>query len=76
MNKQEIQDRIIAINNEMTQLKANYAKLEGHLGEAQHWMSTLLKFETEQEAKSLEVDCSDAACKDAQQNIEKVYLGE
>jgi hypothetical protein len=47
LNKLEIQSRIEAINMEMTQTKANYAKLEGHLGEAQHWLVEAIKKETE-----------------------------
>ncbi len=39
MTKDELQTRIAQINNEMIQTKANYAKLEGHLGEAQHWLT-------------------------------------
>jgi hypothetical protein len=45
LNKEELQQRIMQIDAEMTQLKANYAKLEGHMGEAQHWMSLLVKGE-------------------------------
>lgn len=41
MNKQQIEERISAITNEMAMLKANYAKLEGHLNEAQHWLMQL-----------------------------------
>lgn len=45
MNKEQIQDRINQINKEMIQTKANYAKLEGHLGEAQHWLIQAVKKE-------------------------------
>lgn len=45
MNKEELQQRIMQIDAEMTQLKANYAKLEGHMSEAQHWMSLLVQGE-------------------------------
>jgi hypothetical protein len=45
MNKHEIQARIDIINNEMIQTKANYAKLEGHLDEARHWMAQAMKKE-------------------------------
>lgn len=48
MNKQELEARIMQIDNEMTQLKANYAKAEGHLAECQHWMMELIKKETEE----------------------------
>ena len=41
MNLEEIELRIKQISNEMTQTTALYAKLEGHLGEAQHWLSQL-----------------------------------
>lgn len=51
MNKVEIQARIEAINNEMIQTKANYAKLEGHLGEAQHWLVEAIKKETEEQVE-------------------------
>ena len=46
MTKEELQDRIIAINNELTATKANQAKLEGHLAEAHHWLATLFKNES------------------------------
>jgi uncharacterized protein YpuA (DUF1002 family) len=46
--KDEIQQRIETINNEMAQVRSSYAKLEGHLAEAQHWLSQLeLKKENE-----------------------------
>lgn len=47
MTKDELQLRIAQINNEMIQTKANYAKLEGHLGEAQHWLTELINKEVE-----------------------------
>lgn len=43
MTREEIEQRIATINNEMTLIKSNYAKLEGHLAEAQHWLSSLTK---------------------------------
>lgn len=45
MNKEEIQTRISAISQEMVQTKAHYVKLEGHLGECQHWLSEMIKSE-------------------------------
>ena len=45
MDKHQLQARIEAINAEMVQLKANYAKLEGHLGECTHWLQETLKAE-------------------------------
>jgi prefoldin subunit 5 len=47
MNKQDLEQRISAITNEMSLVKANYAKLEGHLNECQHWLETLNKSEKE-----------------------------
>ena len=43
MNKEQLHERITTISDEMAVLKANYAKLEGHLGEATHWLTELLK---------------------------------
>ena len=40
MNKEILLDRIKQIDQEMQTYKANYAKLEGHLAEATHWLST------------------------------------
>lgn len=51
MTKEQIQDRINQINNELIQTKANIAKLEGHLGEAQYW---LLQAIEKEEAQPLE----------------------
>lgn len=47
LNKDELQQRIVAITNEMIQTKANYAKLEGHLAESQHWLTDLVTKEAE-----------------------------
>lgn len=33
--------RKIAIENEMQQYKNNYAKLEGHLAECNHWLAQM-----------------------------------
>lgn len=49
MDKQQLQERIAAITNEMVQTKANYAKLEGHLGEAQHWLNDLIMKDAHQD---------------------------
>jgi hypothetical protein len=48
MNLQEIENRIHAIKNEMDATKANFAKLEGHLQEANHWREQLLQKDLEQ----------------------------
>jgi len=50
VTKDELQSRIAAINNEMIQTKANYAKLEGHLGEAQHWLTEVIDKENKESA--------------------------
>ena len=42
-----IELRIESIKNEMLQMKSNYAKLEGHLAEAIHWLAELQKTENE-----------------------------
>ena len=50
MNKDEIQQRIDTINNQMQVLKANYAQLEGHLSEAKYWLEQIeLKKESQEE---------------------------
>ncbi len=49
MNKEQLQERITVISNEMAQIKAQYAKLEGHLQEATHWLSCLCTMESEQQ---------------------------
>lgn len=41
MNKQDLENRIESITAELAQFRAHYAKLEGHLGEAQHWLSLI-----------------------------------
>jgi hypothetical protein len=38
---------MVALTNEMAQVSANYAKLEGHLGETQHWLTEVIKKEAE-----------------------------
>lgn len=68
MDKQEIQARIDAINNEMVQVKAHYSKLEGHLGEAQHWLLELGKKEAEaQKAENEEPSNVETIGEDAEQ---------
>ena len=54
VNKAELQERVATINAEIFQLKSNYAKLEGHLAEAQHWLSELIKSEEEIKNESSE----------------------
>lgn len=39
MNKEQIEERIKNIETEMQQVKAHYAKLEGHLLEAHYWLA-------------------------------------
>jgi hypothetical protein len=56
MNKEQLQERIGKINEEMIQVKATYAKLEGHLGEAQHWLTDLILKET-----NSNLECTPAA---------------
>jgi len=41
LNKEKLQERIDTINNQMQVIKANYAQLEGHLAEANHWLNEL-----------------------------------
>ena len=53
--KEMVQERITKVQAEMEQTKANFAKLEGHLSEALHWLAELTK--REDEAK--EADCDD-----------------
>ena len=43
VNKEQLNERIKTISDEMAVVKAQYAKLEGHLGEAIHWLTELLK---------------------------------
>lgn len=47
LDKQQLTDRIAALNNDMMITRANYAKLEGHLAESTHWLSELIKLESE-----------------------------
>lgn len=39
MDKEQIELRIKNIQDEMQQVRAHYAKLEGHLVEAQYWLT-------------------------------------
>lgn len=54
MTKEELQERIIAINQELVQTRANGTKLEGHLAEAHHWLATLFKAEIDVPAEPVE----------------------
>lgn len=45
MDAEQMKERMQVISNEMTQCRANYAKLEGHLAELVFWV--------EQEEKKL-----------------------
>ncbi len=47
MTIDELQQRVITISNEMTLVKAHYAKLEGHLEEAQYWLTENTKIACE-----------------------------
>ena len=47
MNKEELQNRIIAINKELADARTATMKLEGHLAEAHHWLATMFKAEME-----------------------------
>ena len=49
MNKEELQQRIIALSNDLAQVKANYVKLEGHLEESNYWFMEILKKESEEQ---------------------------
>jgi hypothetical protein len=52
LSKQELQDRVVMINNEMLQLKSNYNKLEGHLAETNHWLMEVIKKEAQEQVDS------------------------
>lgn len=41
LTRDQLLERITFINDEINQLKTNYAKLEGHLDETKHWLSQL-----------------------------------
>jgi hypothetical protein len=47
LNKEELQNRIIAINKELADARTATMKLEGHLAEAHHWLATMFKAEME-----------------------------
>jgi hypothetical protein len=40
---QELQERIALLNRDLVQIRANYAKVEGHLDEAHHWLHQMQK---------------------------------
>ena len=56
VNKSDIEDRVLKIKTEMEQTKANFAKLEGHLAEAMHWLEIInqvgAEFEKTMEAEN------------------------
>lgn len=56
MDKQQLSDRIQAIQAEMEQTKANYAKLEGHLNECVHWLQTMVAFEQQVDQANAKID--------------------
>ena len=41
MDKQELIKRIDALTFQLTQIRAAYSKVEGHIEEAKHWLSTI-----------------------------------
>lgn len=45
MNKEDLQNRIITINKDLINMRANVLKLEGHLSEANHWLASIFKME-------------------------------
>lgn len=45
MNKEQLQTRIQLINQDIEAQKNNIVILQGHLAEAMHWMSEILKQE-------------------------------
>lgn len=45
MTKTELEQRIALIIREIEQNKANLVKLEGHMAEAQHWITEIVKAE-------------------------------
>jgi len=50
MNRELLEKRIMDIDKEMTQNKANQEILKGHFGEAHYWLGQLLKAEAEAQA--------------------------
>lgn len=55
MNKDDLQQRIDTINNQMTVLKSNYAQLEGHLAEANFWLEEVKNKEQEINNTNIEI---------------------
>lgn len=49
MNKEDLQNRIITINKDLLNMRANVLKLEGHLSEANYWLATIFKIEMDNE---------------------------
>lgn len=41
MDKQDLIARIDALTFQLTQVRAAYSKIEGHIEEAKHWLSTI-----------------------------------
>lgn len=77
MNIEDLQNRVVAINKEMEQTKAIYAKLEGHLAETHHWISEMVKKNQEallqSEADRLQ---NDAVMDDFQHETEEQVYGD
>ncbi|HWW39639.1 hypothetical protein [Pedobacter sp.] len=55
VNKADIEDRVLKIKAEMESTKANFAKLEGHLAEAMHWLEMINQVAAEFE-KTMETE--------------------
>lgn len=68
LNKEQIQQRIDAINQEMINAKARYAQLEGHLSESMHWKATIEQ--EEQEAEKLVTELVNESIEAAQEQSE------
>jgi len=67
VNKKDIEDRVIKIKAEMEQTTANFAKLQGHLAEAMHWLEIINQVGAEFE-KTLEAEKNvQASSQDTQQ---------
>ena len=43
MNKEQIESRIAQINGELQKIVTQHTQLMGHLEEAKHWLSTIVK---------------------------------
>jgi len=62
MDKEAIVERVAKIHAEMETCKATYAKLEGHLGEAQYWMKELHAKEQEALEEALDEAAEETEC--------------